>query len=254
MRTFEFPKPDGPVIGCAIHAGHDMRPSLSAHCLLDDATRRREEDPHTDQIADIGVGVVRVHRSRFEVDLNRPRDKAVYRTPAEAWGLDVWDGRLPDDEVAASLASYDAFYSDMEHLLERMVEAHGAAVVFDVHSYNHRRGGRDAPPDAPAANPEVNLGTGTLDRDRWGGLVSHVLATMNAADFDARMNVRFKGGHFSTWAHKRFGGSVGVLAFEFKKVFMDEWTGEVDLASLERLRRALAECAPLAEAIVKGPS
>jgi hypothetical protein len=30
-----------------------------------------------------------VTRSRFEVDLNRPRDKAVYRCAADAWNLDV---------------------------------------------------------------------------------------------------------------------------------------------------------------------
>jgi N-formylglutamate amidohydrolase len=248
MPLFEIAEPDGPVISCAIHAGHDMRPSLLSHCLLDDATRQREEDPYTDQIADIGVGVVRVHRSRFEVDLNRPRDTALYRTPGEAWGLDVWDGQLPDGEVAASLASYDTFYSRMEHLLERTLAVHGAAVVFDVHSYNHRRGGTDAPPDAPDDNPEVNLGTGTLNHDRWGDLVSHVLASMNTAGFDARENVRFMGGHFAAWAHERFGGTVCVLSFEFKKVFMDEWTGAVDHASLERSRRALAECLPLAVA------
>lgn len=229
-----------------------MRPSLLTRCLLDDSTRRREEDPYTDQIAEIGVGVVSVHRSRFEVDLNRPRDQAVYETPDEAWGLTVWDGELPDGEVAASLASYDTFYSRMEHLLERTVAAHGTAVVFDVHSYNHRRGGPNAPHDAPDANPEVNLGTGTLNYDRWGDLVSHVLASMNTADFDARENIRFKGGHFSAWAHERFSGKVCVLSFEFKKVFMDEWTGAVDRASLERSRRALAKCLPLAEAAAKG--
>jgi N-formylglutamate amidohydrolase len=252
MPLFEIAEPNGPVISCAIHAGHDMRPSLLPHCLLDDATRRREEDPYTDQIAEIGTGVVRVHRSRFEVDLNRPRDKAVYRTPDEAWGLSVWDGELPNDEVAASLVGYDTFYSRMELLLERTVAAHGAAVVFDVHSYNHRRGGPDAPPEAPDANPEVNLGTGTLRHDRWGDLVSHVLASMNAADIDARENVRFKGGHLSAWAHERFDGAVCVLSFEFKKVFMDEWTGVVDRASLERSRLALAECVSLAEAAAKG--
>jgi N-formylglutamate amidohydrolase len=220
--------------------------------LLDGGTRRRQEDPYTDQIAEIGVSVARVHRSRFEVDLNRPRDRAVYRTPDEAWGLSIWDGQLPDGEVAASLASYDTFYSRMDDLLERTVAAHGGAVVFDVHSYNHRTGGPDAPPDAPEANPEVNVGTGTLNHDRWGDLVSHVLSSMNEADFDARENVRFKGGNFSAWAHERFGGAVCVLAVEFKKVFMDEWTGAVDRAALERSRRALAECLPLAEAAARG--
>ena len=33
---------------------------------------------------------VSVTRSRFEADLNRPRDRAVYLTPADAWGHQVW--------------------------------------------------------------------------------------------------------------------------------------------------------------------
>jgi N-formylglutamate amidohydrolase len=229
-----------------------MRPSLLGHCLLDDATRRREEDPFTERIADVGVTRACVFRSRFEVDLNRVRDEAIYRTPDEAWGLSVWDSKLPEGELAASLAGYDGFYGDMERLLERTVVAHGGAVVFDVHSYNHRRGGPEAPPEDPHANPEVNLGTGTVRRDRWGGLASGVLASMNAAGIDARENVRFEGGYFSSWAHERFSGAVCVLALEFKKTFMDEWTGAVDEGSLERCRAALAACAPLAADCVTG--
>ena len=36
-----------------------------------------------------------VNRSRFEVDINRPRDKAVYITPEDAWGLHIWKN-IPD--------------------------------------------------------------------------------------------------------------------------------------------------------------
>jgi hypothetical protein len=74
---------------------------------------------------------------------------------------------------------------------------------------------------------------------------------MNEAGLDARENVRFQGGHLSAWAHERFSGAVCVLAIEFKKAFMDEWTEAVDEDSLERSRRALAECVPLAVAAAK---
>ena len=42
-----------------------------------------------------------------------------------------------------------------------------AIVVFDLHTYNHRRNGPDGPPADPAGNPQVNIGTGTMNRDRW---------------------------------------------------------------------------------------
>ena len=62
----------GPVVMTAIHAGHELRPELADLVLVDASIRLREEDPFTDRLAVAGTRVT-VHRSRFEVDLNRPR-------------------------------------------------------------------------------------------------------------------------------------------------------------------------------------
>src|SRR5690606_28504964 len=80
---------DGPVIATAIHDGHALRPDVAARMRLSDAERLQEEDPFTGSWTAIGDTRVTAVRSRFEVDLNRPRDQAVYRTAAEAWGNDV---------------------------------------------------------------------------------------------------------------------------------------------------------------------
>ena len=242
----------GPVVACAIHAGSSLRPSLRPYIALDPADRLREEDPHTDTIARIGVTRVVALHSRFEVDLNRPRAGAVYRTPEEAWGLTVWSESLPETEVERSLQLYDRLYGLMRELLGGIVARHGAAVVFDVHSYNHSREGPGAPIDSPELNPEVNIGTGSLDTARWGPLVEAVTKRFAARGHDVRENVRFRGGHFSAWAHETFRGDVAVLAFEFKKVFMDEWSGVCDPAAIERTRASLAECVECAERAVTG--
>ena len=235
---------EGPVLACALHAGHAMRPELLDACALTDADRLREEDPHTDVLAEIGITTVVAERSRFEVDLNRPRDAAVYRGPDDAWGLTVWREPLSATGIAQSLDIHDRFYEAMRALLGRTVERYGAAVVLDIHSYNHRRDGTGAPPDDPAANPEVNIGTGTLDRERWGALAERVAGSLRGSGLEVRENVRFRGGYFSAWAHETFAGDVAVLALEFKKVFMDEWSGEVDRDHLERTRDALVRCVP----------
>ena len=65
------------VVATAIHAGHELRPDIRALTALDDATRLREEDPFTDLLTGIGGATVVAHRSRFEVDLNRPPAQAV---------------------------------------------------------------------------------------------------------------------------------------------------------------------------------
>lgn len=51
--------------------------------------------------------------------------------------------------------------------LRDLGEEYGRFLVLDLHSYNHRRAGPNAPPADPERNPEVNIGTGTMDRGRW---------------------------------------------------------------------------------------
>ena len=158
---------------------YDRRwPSATA---LDDATRLREEDPFTDRLTSVGGSTVVVHRSRFEVDLNRPRDEAVYRTPEDAWGLELWRETPPAEEIERSRDLYDDFYVELGRRLDALADR-GPFVVLDLHSYNHRRDGADAPPAPDATNPEVNVGTGALDRVRWSRVVDRFLETLAAQE------------------------------------------------------------------------
>ena len=104
--------------------------------------------------------------------------------------------------------------------------------VYDLHSYNHLRAGPDGPPADPGTNPEVNVGTGSLDRERWGAVVDRFIHEMATFDFlgralDVRENVKFKCRQLAKWTHENFPGIGCVLAVEFKKFFMNEWTGEL---------------------------
>jgi N-formylglutamate deformylase len=229
------------VIATAIHAGHELRPEIAASTALDDATRMREEDPFTDRLTAIGTAAVVAHRSRFEVDLNRPREQAVYRGPDDAWGLDLWVRPLSDREIEESLVLYDDFYRELEHRLDD-VAARGPFVVLDLHSYNHRRDGAEAPAEAPAENPEINVGTGSLDRDCWSAVVDAFISAI--PDRDVRENVRFRGGELSRWVNTRYRDRGCALAIEFKKTFMDEWTSALDTDHLEELRQNLAATLP----------
>jgi N-formylglutamate deformylase len=235
---------DGPILATAIHDGHALRADVAACVSLDDATRLREEDPHTGRIAAAAPTRLVVTRSRFEVDLNRARDQAVYGCAADAWGLDVWrDDAPPADVVARSLAQYDDFYATLERVLGDRERRYGRFVVLDVHSYNHCRDGVGCAAD-PRENPEVNVGTGSVDRARWGRLVDRFMSDLAAHGLDVRENVRFQGGHMSRWIHQTFPTTGVALALEYKKTFMDEWTGEVDDARVDALAAALATTLP----------
>jgi N-formylglutamate amidohydrolase len=242
----------GQFIATAIHNGHDVRPDFAAELALPEADRLREEDPHTDEIGALIPARVVVHRSRFEVDLNREREESVYRNAEEAWGLDILRNPPLDEAIVeGSLHVHDAFYAELGRRLDQ-VAARGPFVVFDVHSYNHRRDGADAAAAPSQENPEVNVGTGSLDRARFGPVVDAFMSSLAAADLragrlDVRENVRFRGRQLAAWTHNRYPDRGIVLALEFKKTFMDEWTGEVDGPRIEELARALAGTVPSVE-------
>ena len=137
----------GRMVSTAVHAGHELRAGLVGVVALDPSTRLREEDPFTDRmLGDVGIRVV-VHRSRFEVDLNRSREHAVYRVPEEAFGLNVWKRALQPDELEESRRIHDDFYTSLSTHLDRLA-ADGRFLVLDVHSYNHRRRGPRRRPGA----------------------------------------------------------------------------------------------------------
>ena len=245
------------LVTTAIHAGHVLRPALAELTALDDDERSREEDPFTDQfLGDLGVRI-NVHQSRFEVDLNRPRDEAVYEHPDDAWGLTVWKHELPAEEVERSRRLHDEFYAELAHHMDRLA-SRGRFLVLDIHSYNHRREGPDGPAAPLADNPAVNVGTGALDRVRWGHVVDSFigglrLQSVDGHPLDVRENVRFRGGHLSRWVAANYPDTGCTLALEFKKLFMDEWTGECDTGHIAQLRHALHAVIPSVLTALAGP-
>jgi N-formylglutamate amidohydrolase len=239
---------DGPVVATAIHSGHELRPEVAEWMAIEDLERMREEDPLTDVWTSVGDSSIRVHRSRFEVDLNRPRDKAIARNPDESWGLTVWRERPPENVIERSLAEYDSFYDEVDALLDFLLGRWNRILVLDLHSYNHRRYGPDGPGASQLYNPEVNIGTGTMDRKRWTPLVDTFIAELRSQEIqgrtlDVRENVKFKGGYFPLSLHSRYPDNVCVLSIEFKKIFMDEWSATASIAALEALRIALRDAA-----------
>jgi N-formylglutamate amidohydrolase len=247
--AWNFIRGTGPLVISAIHAGHELRPELHACSALDAATRLREEDPYTDRLTLLSPNRIVVHTSRFEVDLNRPLGKAVYLEPRDAWGLTVWRKRPSDALLHACRAKWKRFYREAAAFFDELRARYPFFVVLDVHSYCHRREGPSAAFDNPRHNPDVNIGTSNIDRDRWGPLVDGVIDDLSSyrmphGRLDVRENVKFTGGHFSRWINDRYAGSACAIAVELKKIFMDEWTGVPDAEMLEHLVAALEGSLP----------
>ncbi len=227
-HIFRIANPAEPIIATAIHAGHEMPCFLLDHSALTDEERRYEEDPYTDDWAGRFPNHIIVNRSRFEVDLNRSRDKAVYLTPADAWGLQVWEHLPPRRVINRLYESYDEFYDDLNCAIRTLTANNPVVLVLDLHSYNHRRGGIIAPEEQ---NPQVNIGTGTTGNpERWRSIIDCTIdelrnGRIDETPLDVRENIKFKGGHMAAWLHHRYPESVCVLSIEVKKIFMDELSG-----------------------------
>ena len=211
VSTWQETVGEGPLVAVAIHDGHAVRDEVARLLALSDAERLREEDPYTGGWTSAAPTRFVSLRSRFEVDLNRPRHRAVYRRPEDAWGLNVWKRPPTKDLVERSRLNYDSFYRAVEQRLRETEQRHGRFVVLDLHSYNHRRAGLDAPPANELENPQVNIGTGTMNKERWAPVVERLINDLRAFDFpgrqlDVRENVRFRGGNFVGWVHKTFPG------------------------------------------------
>lgn len=242
---------DEPVLGLAVHAGHEVRPELMPYLAIDEVTRVREEDPYSDYWVLACGNRLFTRRSRFEVDLNRTRAEAICIQPEDCWNLKIWKGSIDGMLMERSLAEYDAFYRAYHRLLSELADRFRRFLVLDFHAYNHRRGGPDAPCASEEENPEINVGTGSLDRERWAPVVDAFVGALRdfgacGRPFDVRENVRFEGRRIAEFVHERHAGGGCALAIEVKKVFMDEWTGVVDPVALRALRagfRAAAECA-----------
>lgn len=237
---------EGPVLATAIHDGHGVRADLADRFALSPAGRLREEDPFTGHAIAAAPNRLTAHRSRFEVDLNRDIDSAVYQRPEDCWGLEVWTSPLDEAAVEASRLYHRRFYAEVRRVLDEMAQDFPRFAVLDVHSYNHRRGGPDADPTPPDEAPEINIGTFSMPRDRWAHVVDPFIEELRAFDFmgrrlDVRENVAFQGkGELTRFVHRTWPEQGCAIAFEFKKFFMDEWTGRPDPEALDAMQRLIA--------------
>lgn len=217
--------------------------------------RLREEDPFTGFMIASAPNQIVCHRSRFETDLNRARDAAVYLRPEQAWGMNIWTSPLPEVEAEASRLLHDDYYEMLRFLLSGIERRYRRFVVFDVHSYNHQRNGPGRLTEQETA-PDVNIGTFSMDRLRWAFIVDPLIAhfqslSVGGKPLDVRENVAFQGkGEQTRFIHEQFSENGCAIAIEFKKIFMDEWTGKPIDAALWDLRHAIATAVALVEKLL----
>ncbi len=238
---FNFEKP---IICTCIHNGHGLSSEFTAKMALTDTVRKQEEDPYTDFFTLISNNRIINYTSRFEVDMNRQKAASIYEVPSDCWGLVCRSEPLTGAEKEKAWLAYDKFYQRVDVLIEEMLREHAQVIILDIHAYNHRRGGSDAPAAFQRENPDIILGRSNMDK-KWYPLVEKLRTQLANHDYygknlDVRVDVKFPGGNFPRHINAKYGERVCAIAVEFKKIFMDEWTGELDTNKQARLREILA--------------
>ncbi len=202
----------------AVHDGHQFRKELWDNCLHTEYERWYEEDPCTKQMVQSNPMVIAGCDSRFEYDLNRAPDTAIY---IDAWGKQLWKNTLDTTQKQKSLEKHSNFYKVVHALVSKMEEKFGAAIVYDMHSYNWKRWDRPV--------PVINLGTANIDNSRYAPFAQawcDSLATLQLPhdiEATAAINDTFQGnGYFLKYITSHFDQTL-VLATEFSKIYCDEY-------------------------------
>ncbi|WP_435622473.1 N-formylglutamate amidohydrolase [Flagellimonas sp.] len=238
-----------PFICGAVHDGHQFRSSLWENCKHSNYERWYEEDPCTKEMVQTFPIVIAGRDSRFEYDLNREPERAVYE---DAWGKQLWKEPLSVKEKELSLQKHANFYRVVHALAQKLEQEFKNVVVFDMHSYNWKRWDREV--------PVWNLGTSNIDQNRFGALTeswSRKLGSMqlpNGITNTSKINDTFQGnGYFLKYITRNFDNTL-VLATEISKVYCDELSGvvypEVVKSVEEQLKKLIPEMVKEFEAAV----
>jgi len=201
----------------AVHDGHQFRKELWTNCLHTEYERWFEEDPETKEIVKSHPIVIAGCDSRFEYDLNRAPETAIY---VDAWGKQLWKNPLPQSQKSKSLDKHANFYKVVHALIGKIEEKFGVCIVYDMHSYNWKRWTREV--------PTWNLGTGNIDNNRFENEVETWRVILektplpNNIKSTALVNDTFQGnGYFLKYITNNFKNTL-VLATEIAKVYCDE--------------------------------
>lgn len=229
-----------PYLCGAVHNGHQFRRSLWENCLHTEYERWYEEDPCTKAMVQSMPIVLAGCDSRFEYDLNRSPDGAIY---TDAWGKQLWREPLSKEEYDTSLEKHRRFYEVVHALVRTLESQFGKLIVFDMHSYNWVRWDREV--------PTWNLGTSNIDNERYGRFVEawrQKLEGMKLPDgiqSTAKINDTFQGnGFFLRYITGSFKNTL-VLATEIAKVYCDELSGIIYPEVVTAVSSQLEELIPL---------
>ena len=224
----------------AVHDGHQFRKELWDICTHSAYERWYEDDPATREMVRSHPIVIAGLDSRFEYDLNRAPEEAIYE---DAWGKNLWKEPLTEAMKKISLRKHDDFYRVVNALIRKIEDRYGVCLVYDMHSYNWKRWDRVV--------PTWNLGTSNVDNDRFGAVIESWRESLSQMDLPhniqstSAINDTFAGnGYFLKYITSNFENTL-VLATEVAKIYCDEYSQILFPEVISAIENELKERIPL---------
>ncbi|MCK4852709.1 MAG: N-formylglutamate amidohydrolase [Bacteroidales bacterium] len=226
--------------GVSMHSGHRVRREILEFLTVDAENRYREEDPFMDRfISDFPLRIYG-RDSRFEYDLNRNPYKAIYDFDKPKWGLKVWNREIPEKERVESIKKHREFHGLLELVCKYLLQQHRYALLFDLHAYCYQREIKQEWYEDE--RPEINIGTRAVNREIFDPAINCFIKNLYKTRIDGHPmriseNEIFLGGYLSRHLSRIYHDQLLVLSLEYKKIFMDEWTGKLYQSVLDKLVR-----------------
>lgn len=129
-----------PIVALLPHTGHRVREEIASKMSIEDEDRLGDEDAAlVDLVADFPIQIFGLD-SRYEYDVDRVRNDAIYLKPFQSWGKKVWVNPPSKDEIDVSLQKYDEFHDLIDFLVEEFLKLHAKMFVLDLHGVTPKAG------------------------------------------------------------------------------------------------------------------
>ena len=190
-RRWTVQQGPGPVVATAIHDGHELRRRSRA-----DGARRRRSAARGRSFHRPGSSRCPAHSHRPPVPLRvRPqprREDAVYETPDQSWGLEVWKaGRWTPTLVSGRSTCMLTITACSATARRRRGTARALPLWTSTATTTAATG--PAAPHAAGQSAGHQIGTFSMPRDQWACLVDPLMDAMRRFDFNGRrLDVREK--------------------------------------------------------------
>ncbi|MEN8116647.1 MAG: N-formylglutamate amidohydrolase [Bacteroidota bacterium] len=234
---FHFNKPAF-YAGVALHSRNKIRPEIIKKLAVSKKERFCDEDPYTELfIKKFPIQII-ARDSRFEYDLNRDRENCIYKEYKRKWHLQVWDKTLSKKEKEISCLKFDEFFELTDMVCEYLLRQNKFVVLFDMHSFCFQRSEQTEWFNNP--KPEINIGTKASNRTLFLPLIQKFQKSLSKTQIDNKKirveeNKIFNGGYLSRRIGQKYYNNVLTFALEYKKLFMNEITGQLYPEILELL-------------------